>query len=147
MSAVLTEAGSVLGGGILKGINDVIDHFTLSADAKAAIQTAAVNAQIAQATKEMDYKMQILEAQSKVIIAEASSDSWLTQNWRPISMMVFLFLVVWSWFRGPPPNMSPDIVMELFQIIKLGLGGYVIGRSAEKVAGPIVQAVVAAVKK
>jgi hypothetical protein len=144
MSAVLTEAASVLGGGILKEINAVIDHFTLSADAKAAIQTAAVNAQIAQSTKEMDYRMQILEAQSKVIVSEAQSGSWLTQNWRPITMMVFLALVVLSWFRGPPPNMPPDIVMELFQIIKLGLGGYVIGRSVEKVAGPVVQAVLKA---
>jgi hypothetical protein len=147
MSAVLTEAAGVLGGGILKEINAAIDHFTLSADAKAAIQTAAVNAQIAQATKEMDYRMQILEAQTKVITAEASSGSWLTQNWRPITMMVFLVLVVLSWFRGPPPNMPPDIVMVLFETIKLGLGGYVIGRSAEKIATPVVQAIAAAVKK
>lgn len=143
MSAVL----NFLGGGILKEVNDAIDHFTLSADAKAAIQTAAVNAQIAQSTKEMDYKMQILEAQSKVITAEAQSGSWLTQNWRPITMLTFLVLVVVSWFRGPPPNMPADMVMKLFDIIQLGLSGYVIGRSVEKTVPAITKAITAAVKK
>jgi len=136
-----------LGGGILKEINAAIDHFTLSADAKAALQTAAVNAQIQQATQELGYQQQLMEAQAKVITAEASSGSWLTQNWRPITMLTFLVLVVVSWFHGPPPNMPADMVMKLFDIIQLGLGGYVIGRSVEKTVPAITQAIAAAVKK
>ena len=49
-------------------------------------------------------------------------------------MLTLVGLVV-SYFFGLAPEYlinNPDIVEELFSIVKIGLGGYVIGRSAEK---------------
>ena len=75
-----------------------------------------------------------LEGLSKIISAEANSTHWLAAIWRPFTMLVFLSMVVSWWFGYVPPNVTDALILELFGIIKLGLGGYLVGRSAEKVA-------------
>ena len=70
-----------------------------------------------------------LDAQSKVIQTEANGSSWMQRNWRPITMLTFLALVVADSF-GLLANPLNDGAWLLLQI---GLGGYVVGRSAEKI--------------
>ena len=36
----------------------------------------------------------------KVVTAEAQSDSWLAANWRPITMLVFVFIIAQSILAG-----------------------------------------------
>ena len=74
-----------------------------------------------------------LDAQKSVIVAEANSESWIARNWRPITMLTFVGLVVAKWL-GLTTDVSEGIEIELMELIKIGLGGYVVGRSAEKVA-------------
>lgn len=69
-----------------------------------------------------------------VISSEGSSVHWLAATWRPVTMMVFLGMIVSWWFGYIPPNATEGTVLELFSLLKIGLGGYVVGRSAEKVA-------------
>lgn len=52
-------------------------------------------------------------------------------------MLFFAGLVGARWFGYAAPNMSEAEIMELWGIIKLGIGGYTIGRSVEKVAPSI----------
>lgn len=73
-----------------------------------------------------------LESLSKIISQEAASDHWLAATWRPITMLVFLGMIVSWWFGYTPPNVTEAMILELFGLLKLGLGGYIIGRSAEK---------------
>ena len=73
-----------------------------------------------------------LEAASNIIIAEAKGGSWLQRMWRPMTMMIFVGLVAAHWLGFTPPNLPHQQVMALLDIIKIGLGGYVLGRSAEK---------------
>lgn len=75
-----------------------------------------------------------LESAAKIITAEAKSESWLSNSWRPIAMLFFLGLIGSYWFGYAPPNVTEKIIMELFTLVKIGLGGYIVGRSAEKVA-------------
>jgi hypothetical protein len=77
-----------------------------------------------------------------VIVAEANGHSWLQRNWRPIVMIWMVILVttvVWTGGYVNGRQIDPAFVMEILSIIKLGLGGYVIGRSAEKIAPQIAQ--------
>lgn len=67
-----------------------------------------------------------------IIKAEAQGESVLQRNWRPATMLVFLGLLVMYWFDVKPENLSDDVLTEIFGLLKLGLGGYVVGRSAEK---------------
>lgn len=79
------------------------------------------------------------DAQKEVIVAEAKSESWITRNWRPITMLTFTALVVAHWF-GLTAAIPPEQVAALLEIVKYGLSGYVVGRSAEKVVPAIAAA-------
>lgn len=85
-------------------------------------------------------ELKVLEGQVEIITAEAKSESWLAASWRPITMLVFTGLIVARWFGWAAPNLSPEEYIKLWSIVELGLGGYVIGRSAEKIAPSIAAA-------
>ena len=78
-------------------------------------------------------EMATLAAQSKVIMAEANGEGYLQKNWRPITMLTFVALVVAMALGFTTDGLTPELQMKLLDIIQVGLGGYVIGRSAEKV--------------
>jgi len=78
-----------------------------------------------------------LAAQTEVIVAETKSESWITRNWRPITMLTFTGLVVMYWIGWTAPNLTKEEVLSLLEIVKYGLSGYVVGRSAEKIAPSI----------
>ncbi len=75
----------------------------------------------------------LYDAQSSVIKAEMSGN-FLQKSWRPIMMLTFGVIIVMKWFGYTDANISESLEMELLSIIKLGLGGYVVGRSVEKIA-------------
>jgi len=74
-----------------------------------------------------------LEAQAQIITAEAKG-GWLQRNWRPIMMLVFAGLVVAHWFGFTAPNIPESVQNSLLNIVLVGIGGYVVGRSGEKIA-------------
>lgn len=69
-----------------------------------------------------------------VVVAEAKGESWLQRNWRPLVMLWFAGLVGAHWLGFTAPNITEQVVLSLLGLVKLGLGGYVVGRSTEKVA-------------
>lgn len=74
-----------------------------------------------------------LEGAVKIITAEAQGESWLQRNWRPLLMLWFAGLVGAHWLGFTPPNLPETVVNSLLDIVQVGVGGYVVGRSAEKV--------------
>ena len=80
-------------------------------------------------------------AAGDIIKAEAQSEHWLAACWRPILMLTFGALIVARWLGWSAPGISEAEVLKLWDIVQLGLGGYVIGRSIEKVAPQIAAAV------
>ena len=78
--------------------------------------------------KTLDITTKLIEVQSSVIVAEAQGQGWLQRSWRPITMMVFLVLVVLDSFGWLPNPLAP----QAWTLLSIGLGGYVVGRSAEK---------------
>jgi hypothetical protein len=119
---------------IFKPISDVIDHLTVSGDQKAALQQAALNAQVQAAQSAASYEQALLDSQTKLIAAEATGNSWLQRNWRPISALFLLGLVGAYWFGFSSPHLTQQTVDDCFSLVKICLGGYVAGRSIEKVA-------------
>jgi hypothetical protein len=67
------------------------------------------------------------ELQSKVITSEASGN-WLQRSWRPITMLSFLILVYLNQFG----ILTIQLNDEIWGLFKIGLGGYVGGRTIEK---------------
>ncbi len=80
-------------------------------------------------------------AAGEIIKAEAQSEHWLAACWRPILMLTFGALIVARWLGWSAPGISEAEVLKLWDIVQLGLGGYVIGRSLEKIAPQLAQAV------
>jgi hypothetical protein len=89
----------------------------------------------------------IVKKGQDIILAEANAQSWLTKNWRPIVMITFTALIVARWLGWSAPNLQPAEYLELWAIVKLGLGGYVIGRSAEKIVSSAVPGIASALKQ
>ena len=83
---------------------------------------------------------EIEAAAAKIIQTEAASTHWLAANWRPLTMLVFVGLIVARWFGWAAPGLSEAEYLKLWSIVEFGLGGYVIGRSVEKVAPAIASA-------
>ena len=77
-------------------------------------------------------KLKELESAASVITAEAQSESWITRSWRPITMLTFVALVAAHWLGFTAENISPDEISSLLDIVKIGLGGYMVSRGAEK---------------
>ena len=79
-----------------------------------------------------------LQASVQVIVAEANGN-WLQRSWRPLMMLFFASLIGARWFGYSAPNMTESEIMELWTIVKIGIGSYTIGRSVEKVAPSIAE--------
>ena len=114
-------------GGVVGKIADIIDQYVQDRDKALELKTK-IEKEI------LNLEREIVSAKSRIITAEAKSESWLTRNWRPITMLTFVALIVADWLGFSAPNLSPELKSKLFDIIQIGLGGYVIGRSFEKVA-------------
>jgi len=89
----------------------------------------------------MQQQSQIEEAAARIIQTEAASTHWLAANWRPLLMLTFGALIVARWFGFAAPELSEAEYLKLWDIVELGLGGYVIGRSVEKIAPSFAQAI------
>ena len=96
-------------------------------------------AKVDQVKMAFDSALAVFQGQVSIVLAEAQGESWLQKSWRPITMLTFLALVVGRFFGIEGPNFTPADSANLFFLIQIGLGGYVVGRSAEKIAPAIVQ--------
>lgn len=107
-----------------------------------------LKAQLELARIETEFQEKVLAAdvewaktQADVIKAETTSQSWMARNWRPILMLVFTFIIAFNYIIAPifsvktlPP---PE---QMWELIKIGMGGYIVGRTVEKVTPDVVRA-------
>jgi hypothetical protein len=79
-------------------------------------------------------------AAAGIINTEAASTHWLAANWRPLTMLIFVGLIVSRWLGYSAENMTEAEYLSIYDLVKIGLGGYVVGRSAEKIVPKIIDA-------
>ena len=60
---------------------------------------------------------QLNAAAADIIKTEAASQHWLTSNWRPITMLVFVVLIVARWFGWAAPGLSEAEYLKLWSIV------------------------------
>lgn len=139
MPKLLSFLGSPIND-LLKTIGGVIDNLHVSETEKIAAQAQLAQVQASFEIKLAEFDTQWATAQRDVIVAEANGHSWLQRNWRPLMMLFFAVLIgIVTWTGGfiNGRQLDPAFIMEILSIVKLGLSGYVIGRSVEK-AGPAI---------
>ena len=77
-------------------------------------------------------ELELQRMQSEIIIAEAQGN-WLQRSWRPVLMLSFGFIVIYVKFFAPLFDLTtPPLEDEFWNLLQLGIGGYVIGRTGEK---------------
>ena len=73
-----------------------------------------------------------------IILAEAQGESWLQRNWRPLLMLVCIAIIANNYVLYPYMRaifgwgVALDLPEALWELLKIGVGGYVVGRSVEK---------------
>lgn len=127
-------------GSLAKDIRTAITgETTLSSEARALLDTKLVelDATLAQLKVKTD------ELRHNIIIAETKSQSWLARNWRPILMLTIIAIIANNYVLFPYLNLFTSKVTmlvlpdHLWALLKIGVGGYIVGRSAEQVAKTI----------
>ena len=77
-----------------------------------------------------DYETEMIKGQQAIVSSEAKSEHFIVAAWRPITMLTFLILAVGDSLG----LLATPLRDEAWALLQLGLGGYVVGRSGEKIA-------------
>jgi hypothetical protein len=118
-------------GGVIKEVGKVIDNLFTSEEER-------INAKNEVFKVLQEQQLELQKLQTEIIVTEANGN-WLQRSWRPILMLCFGFIVMYVKFIAPLFNLPiPPLENEFWNLLQLGIGGYVVGRSAEKISKNIV---------
>lgn len=135
MAFPLLAALPIVGKFLEKGmgvIDKLIPDKDLRDKLKAEMQTTMLSMDYSAFEKE-------IEAKTAIIVAEAKGKSWLQRNWRPILMLTIVAIVANNFIIYPYLSMftTKAVILELpqalYNLMTVGVGGYVVGRSGEKI--------------
>ena len=123
----------LLGGKALDEGGKIIDALTTSNEEK-----SKAKAELTQIV--MGSLNELANAQKDVLIAELTG-SPIQRLWRPIVMLTFAFIVVFHYALYPVAMtfndelpVLPFLDTKFWTLLEIGMGGYVVGRSLEKIA-------------
>ena len=113
------------GGRVVKDLLGGLDKLFTSKEEKIKAENV-----IKQILIQKDSELQ--KMQSEIIVTEAKGN-WLQRSWRPILMLAFGFIVIYVKFVAPLFDLKiPELENEFWNLLQIGIGGYVIGRTGEK---------------
>ena len=137
-------------GKVIETVGGLIDKSITDKDEAARLKHELSLAILGQVGKD-------LETQASVIIAEAKGESPAQRNWRPHLMYLIMGLLVYNGVVVPLLNawgvalmrgafgveIPPLPILEawtaipdnLWTLLQIGVGGYIVGRTGEKIAG------------
>ena len=125
----LLGAASPIISAMFKTVDKVVDSKEEKEKIKAKIQEQVISGE-----------MKELQSAANIILAETKSESWLARSWRPLLMMVAIIIIANNYLFVPYANAFFQIGIELelpdalWTLLTIGVGGYTLGRSGEKVA-------------
>lgn len=121
-----------LTGDIFSKAGDAIDKIVTSDEERLELRNKLQQVLINEA-------LQSQQIQADIINAEAKGN-FLQRSWRPILMLGFGFVVLYSKFIAPAFNLpNTELEPDFWELLRLGIGGYVIGRSAEKITKSVTE--------
>ena len=108
--------------GVIGEIGKVIDNLFTNDEERLKAKN-----EMLRVLKEQQLELQRL--QTEIIVAEANGN-WLQRSWRPILMLAFGFVKFIAPLFALP---IPPLENEFWNLLQIGIGGYVIGRTGEKI--------------
>jgi len=125
--------------GIFKPAADLIDNIHTSKEEKLELKNSLELIRNEMSAKVLDYETKLMSERASIIKAEITGQSWLQRNWRPLLMLIAMIILFNNYVIFPYLTMftTKAVILELpnglWQLLTLGVGGYVAGRSAEKI--------------
>lgn len=120
----------MLTGAVGRAVDNLIPDKAKAAELQAAITTELIKSGNTE-----------LQGAVDIIKAEAQGESWLQRNWRPILMLTIVLIIANNYLIKPYITALFGVELPLLELpnrlwdlMTLGVGGYVTGRSLEKVA-------------
>jgi hypothetical protein len=123
-------------GDIFKPAVELVDELHTSEEEKLVHKAAMLDTYSRALEASLNHELEGLKARASIVEAEAKSQHWLTSAWRPITMLTFVSLVV----ADQTGLLAFRLAEEAWTLLQLGLGGYVVGRSAEKIVPGVIGA-------
>ncbi|CAA0228708.1 conserved hypothetical protein [Tenacibaculum maritimum] len=115
-----------LTGSIFKEIGNVIDNVITNDEERLKAKEAILTMLMEKGNEIDKFKADIIQAEAK--------GNFLQRSWRPILMLLFGFVVLYSKFIAPAFSLpNTELEQDFWNLLQLGIGGYVVGRSAEKI--------------
>lgn len=128
LGKIFGKAGSE----ITKSIGDTINTLSTSDEEKLNAKNKLTEIVMSQLNEAM-------RLQQNIIVSE-SQGNWLQRSWRPVLMLSFGFIIMYQYFLSQIFNLPKvDLPEQFWYLLELGIGGYVIGRSVEKVTDKVVK--------
>jgi hypothetical protein len=123
-------------GSALSGIGKIVDELKTTDEERSKAKAAILKVENDLSAKVLEYEANLANAQRDVLVAEAKG-SFLASNWRPILMLVITGILAHKYLLFPYLARMfdvPDLLLppELFTLLTVGVGGYIVGRSGEK---------------
>ena len=122
-------------GSIFKPAAELVDELHTSDEERLKHKERLLEVQAIAMQTVFDYETENLTARADIVNSEAQSEHWIVAAWRPIVMLSLTALVIvdsFGWLANP-------LSQEAWLLLQIGLGGYVVGRSGEKIAKTIKQ--------
>lgn len=128
--------------GLMNGpINKALDAFVKDQELKRKLESELQG-------KLAEHLGKSAELEQAIVLAEIKSEHWLTRSWRPILMLTLLGFVVFVGLviplldavMGAPVAFNPrwqTLPPQFWDFLSIGIGGYIGGRTLEKVAGQV----------
>lgn len=114
------------GGSVFKDVGKVLDDLFTSDEER-------INAKNQVFKILQEKELQLQKMQTDIILSE-SKGNWIQRSWRPILMLAFGFIIIYCKFLALLFSLPvPDLEPEFWNLLQLGIGGYVVGRSGEKI--------------
>ncbi len=120
--------------GAVGTVSKLIDDITTTDEEKGVIKNELLRVENVFTAKVLDYEAKMIGMRANIIMTEAKGDSWLQRSWRPITMLTFLMLVVLhhaGW-------LAIELTDQMWGLLKIGIGGYIGSRGAEKIVPAII---------
>ena len=110
---------------LVSAVGEIVDRLTLPGREKKQLETDILRLLIAVEEKTI--------SEQAASIREEARGNWLQRSWRPIVMLVFTLIILAGTFLNLPILADTS---RFWDLLEIGLGGYIIGRGATRQLSP-----------
>jgi hypothetical protein len=132
----------------IKPVTDLVDQVHTSEEEKQQLNNELEEIKNRLTTQMIEVQKEELKAKTEILTTDAKSDNWLLESWRPITILslvgIYVLILANNYIVAPAIARYTEIASvqfvmppDLGGIIKLILGTFTFGKSAEIVAGRV----------